>query len=85
MEEILHQFAQPPFTPTRNIDYCSCFYFVVDYVLKHLSILCAGVYKGLQIKLVQDFVRQLSAENIIPEMPFGMRKYISFITTISVQ
>ena len=67
MDEILHQFAQPPFTPTHNIDYCSCFYSVVAYVLNYFSILCAGVYKGLQINLVQDFVHQLSAENTIPE------------------
>ena len=40
---------------------------MVDYVLNYFSILCAGVYKGLQINLVQDFVHQLSAENAIPE------------------
>ena len=67
MDRILHQFAQPPFTPTHNIDYCSCFYFVIAYVLTSFSILCAGGYKGLHIKLMQDFVHQLSAENTIPE------------------
>ena len=40
---------------------------MVAYVLKSLSILCVGVYKGLPVKLVQDFVHQLSAENAIPE------------------
>ena len=32
---------------------------MVAYVLKSFSILCAGVYKGLYIQLVQDFVHQL--------------------------
>ena len=63
MDKFLHQFTQPPFTPTHNIDCCSCFYFVAAYALKSFSILCVGVCKGLQIKLVQDFVHQLSAEN----------------------
>ena len=63
----MHQSTQPPY-PTHNIDYCSCFYFVVAYAMKSLSILCVGgLRKGLQIKLMQEFVHQLSAENTILE------------------
>ena len=55
---------------------------MVAYVLKSFSILCAGVYKGLQIKLVQDFAHQLSAENMIPETTgedaFWYAQYTSF-------
>ena len=67
MDKILHQFAQPLLPTHIILITVLASIFVVAYALKSFSILCAGVYKGLQIKLVQDFVHQLSAENTIPE------------------
>ena len=67
MDKILHQFAQPLLPPHIILITALASIYVVAYALESFSILCAGVYKGLQIKLVQDFVHQLSAENIIQE------------------